>query len=264
MLKKCLLVLLLAPGGAAFAAKGRPVPGPNDKYTARVAPVPPGAKTHTVVAGDYLWNLAKRYYDSHFRWKAIHAANPEIIEDPHWIFPGEVLIIPDLPGDAIGALPARPIESSASIDLPAPDMPAAPPAPARSAAPPPQQVPLRDDLATEMPPQMTGQYPSTTRHKVPKDWKDDGQIVEFEGREIMAAQGDRIQARLKEPAVVGEKFAVYRRDSRDELDEKGSLYLHRVGVVEVEGAAERGRTIFRIVKSGDAIQLGDMLKREQL
>ena len=111
---------------------------------------------------------------------------------------------------------------------------------------------------------MTGQYPSTTRHKVSKDWKDDGKITEFEGREIMAAQGDRIHAKLTETAVVGEKYAVYRRDSVDEMDDKDGIYLHRVGVVEVEGPADKGKTILKIVKSGDAIQLGDMLKREQL
>lgn len=56
--------------------------------------------THTVVRDDTLWDLAIRYYDSPWEWRVIWNANRDVVEDPHWIFPAEVLVIPGLPADA--------------------------------------------------------------------------------------------------------------------------------------------------------------------
>lgn len=57
------------------------------------------AKTYTVVKGDCLWNIAKRFYGSGADYKRLAAANPAI-KNPNLIYPGQVLIIPaadDLP-----------------------------------------------------------------------------------------------------------------------------------------------------------------------
>src|SRR2546430_17100968 len=51
-------------------------------------------KTHTVVKGDNLWNLAGKYLNDPFRWPEIYRLNTDIIVDPHWIYPGEILKLP--------------------------------------------------------------------------------------------------------------------------------------------------------------------------
>jgi hypothetical protein len=56
--------------------------------------------THTVVKDDTLWDLAQRYYSNPFEWRVIWNANRDVVEDPNWIYPAEVLVIPGLPGDA--------------------------------------------------------------------------------------------------------------------------------------------------------------------
>lgn len=89
---------LLGGDGSVFAfgdAKyhGRPTldvtPGTADTQTTLDS-------TYTVVSGDTLWAIAGRYYGNPLRWPDIWHANTFII-DPDLIFPGQVLVIPNVP-----------------------------------------------------------------------------------------------------------------------------------------------------------------------
>lgn len=55
--------------------------------------------THTVVRGNTLWDLSIQYYQTPWEWRVIFNANRDVVEDPHWIYPEEVLVIPGLPAD---------------------------------------------------------------------------------------------------------------------------------------------------------------------
>ncbi|RXI38725.1 LysM domain-containing protein [Clostridium tetani] len=50
----------------------------------------PKVKTHTVVRGDTLWHIAKRYLGNGVRWKEIYNLNNDKIKNPNLIYPGQV------------------------------------------------------------------------------------------------------------------------------------------------------------------------------
>ncbi|MEX0979928.1 MAG: LysM peptidoglycan-binding domain-containing protein [Gemmatimonadota bacterium] len=60
-------------------------------------PAQAASGTHTVVRGETLWDLSRSYFGDPFSWRLLHEANEDIIANPHWIYPGQVLTIPGLP-----------------------------------------------------------------------------------------------------------------------------------------------------------------------
>ena len=54
--------------------------------------VPEGSRSHIVQKGDTLWDLAGKYLGNTYAWPQIWELN-QWIKDPHWIFPGDPLVI---------------------------------------------------------------------------------------------------------------------------------------------------------------------------
>jgi nucleoid-associated protein YgaU len=55
---------------------------------------PAGGQTYTVVKGDSLSKIAKRYYGDAQQWRKIYEANKAEIKDPDLIYPGQTFRIP--------------------------------------------------------------------------------------------------------------------------------------------------------------------------
>jgi nucleoid-associated protein YgaU len=56
----------------------------------------PAARFHTVVSGDTLGSIAKKYYGDALKYALIFNANKPMLKDPNKIYPGQVLRIPPL------------------------------------------------------------------------------------------------------------------------------------------------------------------------
>lgn len=59
------------------------------------SPEPATAQSYTVVKGDCLWNIAKRFYGNGSKYTVIYDANRGVVGgNPNLIYPGQVLTIP--------------------------------------------------------------------------------------------------------------------------------------------------------------------------
>lgn len=58
------------------------------------SPAPSSAQTYTVVKGDCLWNIAKKFYGNGSKYTVIYNANKDKVKNPNLIYPGQVLTIP--------------------------------------------------------------------------------------------------------------------------------------------------------------------------
>lgn len=75
------------------ASKPTAAAEPTRETTA--APSTSSSQTYTVVKGDCLWNIAKKFYGNGSKYTIIYNANKSVIGgNPNLIYPGQVLTIP--------------------------------------------------------------------------------------------------------------------------------------------------------------------------
>ena len=110
MAQKILLALLLAVPAIVFGGSTVQDPKAGEaiivqkhpskwKYPTQIM-LQPGQKLHIVKKGDTFWALGRTYIGNPYLWPQIWEFN-KWIADPHWIYPGDPIIVP-VKGEAIG------------------------------------------------------------------------------------------------------------------------------------------------------------------
>ena len=79
-------LLALAVAGILLPAATMQAQDPNPPAGTLQTPT-----VHVVVECETLWELAMRYLGDPYLWPQIYRMNTLVVEDPHWIFPGEEL-----------------------------------------------------------------------------------------------------------------------------------------------------------------------------
>ena len=83
--------LALSVSPQVSAAQDQRKPGPTFTNS---TPLGADEVEHVVKKGDTLWDIARTYLKDPFKWPDVFSRNSDIVENPHWIYPGENIRIP--------------------------------------------------------------------------------------------------------------------------------------------------------------------------
>jgi LysM domain len=85
---------------------------------------------HIVVKGDTLWGISAMFFKDPWKWPQIWGINKDLIKDPHWIYPGQVIVLdrrtgtlrigeaPPVPTNVVKLSPQVRIEASSHEAIP--------------------------------------------------------------------------------------------------------------------------------------------------
>lgn len=226
--------------------------------------------THQVREGDTLWDIARQYLGDPFLWPEIYRINTDVVEDPHWIYPGEIL---RLPGSGTIAIATPTPTDTASGEIVAGDD-----AIAMSTGPTVFQQ-RRSTVAGS--PDGTGRTivgrvaassvnrgeilsaPWVDREGGPREF---GRLVETTAQSIVIAAENRTRLSPHDRVFIfaprnvaperGERYLVVERGPL--LDYVGQIMIP-TGIIEVEVPRAGEASTARIVQSFDEIKMGQLL-----
>lgn len=257
------------PAIAAFVALVL-LSAPRDAR-AQVLDLPEGGQ-HAVVVGNTLWDLAAAFYGDPFLWPRIYEANVDRIEDPHWIYPGQIILIPDEDGNVqevmvvSGEPGMEPVEGMEE-----------PMEPMVTYREPTRTKFYRDTTEAQRSAEAAMAewlaVPRSTYYSAPfLDFTNGdravGRIEDFEGEEEVRTTRDgtvlydRVVLDLEgEVPAPGSRFQVFSLgDPREDLLERGALVATPTGIIEVLHRSTDGAVVASVVAQYDRMLIGDLVR----
>lgn len=208
--------------------------------------------TYTIKKGDTLWRVSLKYYNDPKLWPQIWEANKNIINNPHLIFPEQIVSIPDKPAfvteaEEVEEEPVQDVEEEIVEEE--------------------EPEPEPKEVKAEEPPVI----PESGRGIIhgesfiaPLDWAVDGKIVGDKDRKLLIAAGDTVYVNLASDKVKpGMRCYVYRMITRvKDPDTKNFIgyEVRRIGQIEFTDAVGEKMSTAKVVMSYEPLQLDDVVK----
>jgi hypothetical protein len=234
LLSAWLLPLLLAPA-LSLADELQLQDNPPDRYT--------------VQKGDTLWDISAKFLKQPWRWPELWRMNRDQIKNPHWIYPGDVLVLARVDGNW-----QLTVDKSASSN-------------ATRVSPTTRVEPLAAEAIPSIPAQDIEPYLSRPLITGPDGLPGAGKIVAGRDNRVVRGRGDVVYA-INIDDRAGTRWFIYRPgrvfrsfDSQEIL----GYEMRYLGGAEVDRFGEV--STLRITAAREEIQLGDLLvpaPREEL
>lgn len=241
--------------------------------------------SYTVVIGDTLWDISKRFLNNPFKWEDLWKANPSIA-NPHLIYPGDTIkIFPSEPvtaGEkakqgAVEAVPAvqegLPVEKLQKSEEAPSVMPKIeeekPKEEVRAEVQPPQPPAVVEGKQAPQPIPEVVKISSAImeRHGLisAKGMEGSGIIIGSKEERLLLSQGDIVYISLAKGTEVvdGDKFIIFATtgEVKHPVTEKTAGFLtDTLGILEITKVEKDGVIAARIVKSYKEILKGARLK----
>lgn len=221
---------------------------------------------HRVVEGDTLWDLAGHYLQNSFSWPLIWEANKDKIEDPHWIYPGQELVIPPLSASGPIAEPETAAPAVAPEPQPEPEVAEIVPEEPQMTKP---KVEMRRAgvigvrggemaVVSEALAFISGYLSTDAEKPLGRFVKSENQDGQF----LWANDKVYINLGVRDGTKPGDRFAVYRLGSRVKHPKTGKdlgRLVQIVGVIQVEEVNEQGARA-KIVKCYQPLSRRETIK----
>jgi hypothetical protein len=226
---------------------------------------PQQQREHVVRKGDTLWDLAALYLSNPFQWPLIFDANRGVVENPHWIYPAERLIIPPVLQDQTAvAVAVQPV-------APEPAVATSPGEPARSRFYNPPMPPRADDEATVLVSEGQSVYPVSPAEYRTVAWLADSAQLPVVGRLEAMEDPSRAEDKLASKLHPYDRVHVGRLQGRRPSNgdtllivrlgrpvEGHGRVIEPVALLEVDGGTSSMLTGSVVALHGDG-RLGDLV-----
>lgn len=220
-----------------------------------LAPNPPDV--YVVVKGDTLWDISSRYLNDPWSWPEIWQANPQV-ENPHLIYPGDVLTLVYVDGQprvqrTAGPGTAVPVPGSSGGDVIETRM-----ADGTTKLSPKARVVSEGDAIPTLPLELIAPFLSDARVVDDKTLKNSAYVLANDGEHVVSGMGEKIYVRGVNSGLEEKSYTVYRPGKAyvDPVTEE-TLGYEAIHVADAAMIREGDPATFKLIRTPQEVRSGD-------